>query len=144
MEEDNKWTGGERKTDGKAQFLSFSPLVFSPSCWLILNQSLSILSWTGWVKVDEEEVEEVKILHRNFAKFFNGIAAGMIQPPAINHSIRRSSSAGAWQYRKPFHSRFIRSVIRYGWYTYAGMNDSCETDKKEKGIGMINCQGSCP
>lgn len=58
MEEDNKWTGGERKTDGKAQFLSFSPLVFSPSCWLILNQSLSILSWAGWVKVDEEEVEE--------------------------------------------------------------------------------------
>lgn len=57
MEEDNKWTGGERKTDGKAQFLSFS-LVFSPSCWLILNQSLSILSWAGWVKVDEEEVEE--------------------------------------------------------------------------------------
>lgn len=59
MEEDNKWTGGGgRKTDGKAQFLSFSPLVFSPSCWLILNQSLSILSWAGWVKVDEEEVEE--------------------------------------------------------------------------------------
>lgn len=55
MEEDNKWTGegGGKKNDGKAQFLSFSP-----SCWLILNQSLSILSWAGWVKVDEEEVEE--------------------------------------------------------------------------------------
>lgn len=37
----------------------------------------------------------MKILHRNFAKFFNGIAADIIQPPAINHSIRRSSSAGA-------------------------------------------------
>lgn len=49
MEEDNKWMGGGgRKTDGKAQFLSFSPLVFSPLL-LINTESISIDLIVGWL-----------------------------------------------------------------------------------------------
>lgn len=47
MEEDNKWTGGERKTDGKAQFLSLPPR-FLPLL-LINTESISIDLIVGWL-----------------------------------------------------------------------------------------------